>query len=278
MYLDGSEPTYIRAVSKQTGATGTAAPSLCEPDFKIQWAKKHLDTLKTSIERFNELYPYEIRTEEEPKSGQYIIRIIHPPILEALDAVLAFGDFIACLRTSLDYLAWQLVLIANCTPSRETSFPICDRNTIDNQVRLAKATFGIQEEAIFIIKSFQPYHYKEDFKQSHLWRLHKLWNIDKHRHIAPFTALPPWQVLIRQGYAGELPNPEQIDNCTVVRVPAAAKDYVELNPERRVDLRFCDDTEGIDVGYQDLFEIYEFVAKTVIPAFENFFPHSEGQS
>jgi hypothetical protein len=65
-----------------------------------------------------------------------------------------------------------------------------------------------------------------------------------------------------------------------MRLPIASKDYVDFNPDRRIDLRFYDEREGIDLGYQDLVEMYDFVANSVLPAFAGFFPQPEipGQS
>jgi hypothetical protein len=248
-------------------------PSLFEPDLKRQWAKKHLDSLKSEIDTFNQRHPYEIVTEEELNTSTYVIRIVHPPLLEALQAVLTFGDFVSCLRASLDYLAWQLALLNGTWPTRETCFPICEKNTVDAQVKIAKATFGIPDPAIAVMKSLQPYQSGDAYKSSHLWRLNMLWNIDKHRHISAFSVLPAWQFCLREGYGGGgVLSTEQINNCTVMRLPIAAKDHVEFNTNRQADLRFFDQREGIDLGYQELVEMYDFVTNSVLPAFSDFFP------
>ena len=281
MRLDGSQPLYIRGVVQQTGTHGPALPSLFEPNLKTAWAKKHLESLKAEIDRFNQLHPYEIVSEDDTNTGHYIVKIVHPPIMRALEVVLALGDFIACLRSSLDYVAWQLALLTTPTPSREVCFPICEKNTVDTQVKIAKATFGIPDPAIAVMKSFQPYHCGEAYKSTHLWRLNMLWNLDKHRHISAFTAVPQWQILVRKGYSGggEVTQ-EQIENCTIMRFPVAAKDHMEFNPEKGIQLQFFDPREGINIGYQDLVEICDFVAETVIPAFAGFFspPEIPGKS
>lgn len=249
-------------------------PSLFEPDLKRQWANKHLETLKTTIESFVQNHPYQILGEEDFEASQYVIKILHPNLLEALPTVLALGDFVTCLRSSLDWLAWQLCLLGGDWPTRANQFPIFDKNTVDTQIAIAKATFGIPEAAISIMKSLQPYNSGNDFKSTHLWRLSMLCNIDKHRHISAFRPVPPWQVR----FSGELAHPEwniireQVDNCTVMRVPLATKDHVDFNPDRGIEFRFFDKREGIDIGYQDLIEMYDFVATKVIPAFSSFFP------
>ena len=85
------------------------------------------------------------------------IELEDPPF----EAALIAGDFICCLRSSLDYLAWQLAVITTPIPSKRVCFPIYGENTPDNQVSIAKSTFGIPEPAISLIKSFQPYHTKD---------------------------------------------------------------------------------------------------------------------
>jgi hypothetical protein len=58
-----------------------------------------------------------------------------------------------------------------------------------------------------------------------------------------------------------------------MRFRIADKDYVEFNPEGLTPaLRFVDSQEGIDVGYPDIVEIYEFVNAQVLPAFVGFLP------
>lgn len=128
------------------------------------------------------------------------------------------------------------------------------------------------DAAISIVKSFQPYNAGDDFRLSHLWRLNKLWNIDKHRHIPAHGVLSNWQFR----YCTEIPRPtpDQVDDCTIIRVALADKDKVEFNPELSCELRFIDEREQIDVGISDLAEMYDFVANTVIPAFAGFFPQS----
>jgi hypothetical protein len=93
--------------------------------------------------------------------------------------------------------------------------------------------------------------------------------------IAAFTAKPPWQFSLQGDSNREhwAVFSEQIDNCTIFRLPVAAKEFVEFNPEGvRTNLRFVDFIEGIDVGYEDVIEIYNFVTDKVLPAFAGFFP------
>jgi len=52
----------------------------------------------------------------------------------------------------------------------------------------------------------------------------------------------------------------------------AIKEYVEFNPDGTgVELRFVESDEGIDLGYQDVVAMYDFVADDLLPAFQGFF-------
>lgn len=245
-----------------------ASPSVLDGGLKRQWAKKHLDSLKAELDFFQQSNQYEISTEDDTQNGLYIIRIKHPPILQALPAVLTAGDFISCLRSSLDHLAWQLALLGGDWPSKATCFPVCEKNTLDTQLQIVKATYGMPDDAVAIVKSLQPYHSGDNYRSTHLWRLHMLWNIDKHRHISPFTVLPEWQFCTDS--AGEI-SIEQADDCTIMRLPLAIKDNVKFNPSRKVEVRFFDSREKIEIGYTGLVEMYDFVTDKVIPAFAGFF-------
>jgi hypothetical protein len=269
--FEPGKPLYIRGVVQQTGTAGDAIPSFVEPDFKRQWAKKHLELLKSEIERFNQDNPYRVLPEEDTNTGEYVITIVHPDILAATSVLLILGDFVASLRSSLDYLAWQLVLASGGTPTRETHFPICDKNSSDTQVKIAKATFGMNDHAILVVKSLQPYQYGDAFKTSYLWRLNTLWNIDKHRHLSALAIYPNWQICLRSGFDGQTPRGEQIENRTIFRLPLSIKNEIEFNPERQAELRFYDRREEIEFRYEDFVEMYDFIANDVIPAFTGFF-------
>jgi hypothetical protein len=246
----------------------SAAPSLFDPDLKCQWAKKHLDSLAAEFLIFKQTNKHEISTEEDTENRLYIVRIKHPPIERSLQVVLTAGDFISCLRSSLDHLAWQLTLLGGVWPSREICFPICERNTLEAQLKIVKSTYGMPDSAVSILKSLQPYQYGENFKSSPLWLLNMLWNIDKHRHISAFTILPNWQFKAEGGI--EI-SPEQIDDCTIFSFPITHKEKIDFNPDRTVDLRFYDKREGIEIGYDDFAKMYEYVTETVLPSFAKFF-------
>jgi hypothetical protein len=181
-------------------------PSLFDPDLKIQWAKRHLDVLTEYVIKFQAENHYTLTTEEDAANGLFIITTRVPHNDMVFTIALIMGDFVNCLRSSLDHLAWQLALYGGRTPTRDTCFPICERDTIDVQVKIAKSTFGFPDEAVSTIKSLQPYKSGEDFKISHLWRLNLLWNIDKHRHLMPHSVVSGWQFKLDSPPSGMFPD------------------------------------------------------------------------
>lgn len=252
-------------------------PSIWHAAFKVEWAKKHLDSLGEMVRALKETGGKRITPYEDMEHSEYVIVTQHPPESDFFRLILTTGDFVSSLRASLDHLARQLALLTPVKPSGELTFPILEKNTLDAQVRFAKITFGIPETAIALMKSMQPYHAGDDYKSTHLWRLNKLWNIDKHRHLAGFREHPDtWEIRLDFQDLEDVPvNTEQIGNQTIMRLPLSVKEKVHFNPSVKVDFEIDEPSEGIVIRYEDLVEMYEFVANSVFPAFAGFFPEHE---
>ena len=249
--------------------------SLFDPKLKLQWAKKHLDALAVEIAIFKESNKYRILVRDDQENEWYIIRFQLPHNDHVFKLALIAGDFIASLRSSLDHLAWQLALLSASIPSRHTCFPICEEDSPKTQRWITRCTHGISAGAISIMMSFQPYNSGEAFKATHLWRLNSLWNIDKHRHIAPHGVSTDWLFNLNFEQDTQIPM-EELDDGGIMRIPIALKDKVIFNPTPGgVDVFFGDRSERLELSLKDLIEMYEFVATTVIPAFASFFPPEE---
>src|SRR5216683_2756421 len=134
---------------------------LRDPELKVEWAKKHLDALNAAHVAFTNSEPYTISAEDDLERGHYVLTVKtnSPPFSLALIA----GDFISCLRSSLDHLAWQLASDA-AKRSTRLCFPIHGENSLDVQMSITKQTYGIPEAAISIIKSLQPYNSGNAYK------------------------------------------------------------------------------------------------------------------
>lgn len=180
------QPLYIRSY-------GQLPTSFFDPDLKRQWAKNHLDQLERRCLIIQETHTPVISAEEDLQNGFYVIRTQHALIDASMfEAVLVFGDFIANLRGCLDHLAWKIVLLSGGIPDTNTSFPICETDNSAGRKYFAKCTVGMCAPALTLMEQMQPYHAGNDYRSTHLWRLNKLWNIDKHRHLVPHTVITGW--------------------------------------------------------------------------------------
>ncbi len=100
------------------------------------------------------------------------------------------GDMLQCMRSSLDYLVWELVLANGKEPTQQTSFPISltvkdYKKEVDNRKRLV----GVHPDACALVDAMQPFHLPETEREaSPLALLDKLTNINKHRRVL-LTAL-----------------------------------------------------------------------------------------
>jgi hypothetical protein len=242
-------------------------PNLVNPYLKMGRAKVHLDALKEGILEFSNSEPYRIFPQDDLERGQHVItiRLSDPPLPLALIS----GDFICCLRSSLDYLAWQLAAISIANPSKDICFPIWGEDCNSAQRHIKKSTEGIPPEAITFMKSFQPYNHGNAYRDTHMWRLNALWSVEKHRHITLhsvdceilFPGIPPRMPFVR----------EELNDGCIMRFPLAAKQYMHLKPRSSVGLTFGDVDEGIELNFQELVDMYQFVSEKVIPRFARFF-------
>jgi hypothetical protein len=107
----------------------------------------------------------------------FLIQNVSPPL--RLSAIL--GDCVHNMRSSLDHLAWQLVLANGQSPTRQTAFPIFKNDEAYQGPRAQRLVKGMRTEAIEIINELQPYYGGHDPLNHPLWFLHELDNADKHR-------------------------------------------------------------------------------------------------
>lgn len=181
---------------------------------------------------------------------------------------LIVGDFASCLRASLDHLVVSLTKTPNGSPNPKALFPVISVDNVKGRDQFARAVVGVPPDVIKVIESLQPYRDGNGYKMSKLWRLHRLWNIDKHRRI-PFHATG---VEIKVGYpAGMQPIVGGTDYGHIMRFPLAAKGKLQIDPSVKINIEFGDVSEDIVIPYPELADIHEFVCKHVFSRFHRFF-------
>jgi hypothetical protein len=242
---------------------------------KIDRAKVHLDALSQAVESWRKTQTDCLFFQDDIERGEHIIEF-RPPISDKdVEMALIAGDFVCCLRASLDHLAWQLAASANpgTVPSKRIAFPIIGENTLDTQIAFTKMTFGIPEEAVYTIRSLQPYHGGDAYRHKFLWILNTLWNIDKHRSIAMHSLVTE----IRLHVSSAMPiRCDRFDDHMKMVFNLTDKSNIKFQPMPPPEVNFGDEKEGVKVTVEGLRTIYEAVRNEIIPAFAGFFPQSKG--
>lgn len=145
---------------------------------KLTRAEKHFNDLDLAIRMFWESKPYILAAKPHP-----ITEIDHvtlyvetlQPLPEELSLII--GDVVHNLRSTLDHIAYQLVLANGQEPSRNTEFPIGDPAKEYTTSTHGAKVKGMATEAKELIRSLQP----RNTGDMTLWRLHCLDIADKHR-------------------------------------------------------------------------------------------------
>ncbi|AGG07960.1 hypothetical protein [Dehalococcoides mccartyi] len=244
-------------------------PSLSNINPKLQRANEHLDALLSQISRFIQNNPPHVVIEEDQEDHLCILKIYCPKIDTRFGIIV--GEFAHNLRSSLDNLVWQLALSFTHNPNKHICFPVTETNDADARKFIKSSTCGIHPEAIKLIETLQPYNEGENFKQNSLWKLHKLWNIDKHRVIPSVGTV--LEINIPKGIT-----PSEIENHNgifYIRMPISVMTKMESAPHPRFDIHFGSEDDGLVLNYTDLRKIYTDITVDIIPQFERFFSHSK---
>lgn len=204
---------------------------------------------------------------------------VPPPRLSAI-----LGDCVQNLRSSLDYLAWALVLANKCAPGDWTYFPIYRKWKAGAKFS-PKCVTGMNPRAVAIIEKLQPYYGGKNPDTDLLWFIRELSNTDKHRELtivlnqavvtefriyAEFpdgikTFAPTWREsgMLRHGAKVAMFKSGTLKGGTYMKVQADAKSFITLG-------------QAFPWGAQpiaDLIEAaWEFVSEDVFPRFLCFFP------
>lgn len=153
--------------------------------IKINRAELHHQSIHTEFAR---LFPRERKlvTPEIYDGGlTHVYRANDPPPWEGVFSPMV-GDCVHNLRSALDHLAHQLVLVSRGTPNTRTQFPILDKPPVEKVCWFKKQTLptisgGVTTDIRKALEVVQPYN-RRDLKHG-LGLLRDLDNIDKHRNL-----------------------------------------------------------------------------------------------
>jgi hypothetical protein len=226
---------------------------------KIYRAKEHWDELWEELTAYyqsnpGDLFPAEGSTSESPA---FIFKEKRPVPAKI---ALVLGDALQCLRSSLDYLVWELVEAAGNMPHQRLMFPLAltPRQYQDDLAKRHRLD-GVAVEAIAMIGRFQPY-LQPNPKDTVLGILDELTNINKHRRVI-FTGL--------HGVVGELPSSvphimgvvTYLDENGLVLKKIPTKGILTLQEglAKSIEVTNCVDTAA------------RFIGEEMLPLFEEFF-------
>ncbi len=239
--------------------------SLTDPYLKTARAKEHLDDLRARLIKFREEQPISFERNDDLANNVHTIRIKIKAIPDKV--TLIAGDFLYCLRSSLDQLVWSLAKKDGEYPSG-TQFPIFDYRDPN---KFQRNTIGVPPQAVKLIECYQPYNAQNEvvMKEQLLWQLNKLCNIDKHRRIPTDATIVdfrfpdfPRKFIQRANFDAE---------TETVTMPLELKQYAKLDPTAYLNVTFGDSHEGIRCDAARFEQMYEFVAHKLIPRFATFF-------
>lgn len=159
-----------------------ALPGLKRVRMKLERAEEHLALLSAEFAALLAANRYGVLPKPDMHEGVEIFRVQipsnEPRILYRLSILV--GDYVSCLRATLDHLAWALSLLTTDTPFDKTEFPIFLQ---PNPMGVRKKIRDVPREAQEVIESLQPYHAGDRAGVHPLAVLYRLANIEKHRHI-----------------------------------------------------------------------------------------------
>jgi hypothetical protein len=157
---------------------------------------KYLEQLNAEVSAYlrREPKPYRMRGEFDRDRRAYVLKgEVIEPLGDAMDWSLTLGDALHNLRSALDHLIFQLVVLnTGKKAGGGTMFPIASSGASywsiakDGRKSLRdRALKGVADEHRALIDALQPYRTREPGKGNFLLTLQALSNQDKHRLLNP---------------------------------------------------------------------------------------------
>lgn len=171
--------------------------------MKLQRAEEQLDELEPKIRAYTQGKPFRIADEPDIEDKWMVLRYVD--VRELPDPLwgVRIGEFLHDLRSALDNLVYQLVLVNGKEPGDHNQFPIytdperppglaqkLKRKLPSGATRMDEMLFGVHRDQVAVIKELQPYlglHIHRGAKIA-LGSVSTLNNIDKHKIVHPSIA------------------------------------------------------------------------------------------
>jgi len=237
---------------------------------KAERAKLHLDALNGHMSAHMK-EPYTVVRKYDPHNRRHIKRIEQ----KGFDSVLAMelGEFLYCLRSGLDQMAWQLATVeARRDFPREIYFPLPedlskrgDKSSRDRRRNYARALRRFPPEVRRQINAVQP-HKGADAPETHpLWQLNKLCNLDKHVRIPIHST--GFNVFVPNVPGVAIQNLD-LEHALEVSVPEEYESALDLKPTFPDPIEIGEWDSDWRIPFYRLSDIHGFITCTVIPRFK----------
>jgi hypothetical protein len=169
--------------------------------MKLDRAGEHLDSLRTEVLAYRATKPISVIPDKAPIDGRLAYRLHYVVNIPSRIKVI-LADLLNNLRVATENLAFELARLSHEVPltaeqEAESTFPICVSPQAFNQFFLKPKRVGLYgDSAREAFRLVQPYvlldqmqklglrpdeTYDEHARWDELYRLNKVWNIDKHR-------------------------------------------------------------------------------------------------
>lgn len=247
-------------------------PSLDNARRKHFRAVVHLKELITELEWYFQTDPGAMVPEPEYSPDNPICSFQAKEPVPARFGLIV-GDCLQNLRSTLDYLVWELVLAAGNTPSGDNMFPICTTPENFKKALEKKRLEGVGVDAKAEIESLQPYS-DSDNKSDVLRVLDELTNCNKHRRVLLTTlgsAVIPGHVPsdTEQVAFGYNPAPE-VGSNPIFR-PVKSFGNTQVNAKLVAFMAFDEDIVKNANVTDWLGALAKYVGDEIIPKFIRFF-------
>jgi hypothetical protein len=256
------------------------------------WAKydrgvEQLQTLHKELLAFGQqTHPYSVIAQEDRERGHHVFRLYPRWELKGIfrwGAML--GEIVHDLRSALDQLISQLVLLNGGAPDYGHSYPIyatepkegfaevTRRQWTDKRGRKRHGPlFGVSDEALAVIEALQPYKRQDALL---LRRLHALWNIDKHEQLVPLFLIGPAATV-------ELTDATLIDRqpdrmeagayVVEITVEYGSNPHVDVKPSAPLDIAF---QEGVPI-VEEFRRTAALILQDLLIPLSEMFPEMQG--
>ena len=166
------------------------SPNLDGVRVKLGRAKQHIEELQSVLAPTSNPSSFSLsRAPADGNPSRIEYRVVELPVVDPMAGAIV-GDIVHNLRSALDHVAWQLVLLDGGQPNDRTAFPLHEaRTNRKGNPRQLVIEPGITDARIMAaVEAMQPFseaNYGHDPATDALGIVGRLNNIDKHRLLLP---------------------------------------------------------------------------------------------